>query len=393
MISVKGHLRKQNGYYHVVVEISNGDGRPKQRSKSTKQSISGNNKRKAEAILREFIIQIESELQENEKAREQFLTLYEEWLNTIMPHKVRENTLYQYKKAFEEHMKPYPVFQNAPLKSVTPKMIQEFYTQLESCISPNTIKKLHYNLHSFFKYAVNMEMIDRNPTERVTLPKQRKSKVGSAYTATQLQQVLKLFQNDVIFIAVLMAASYGLRRSEVCGLKWSNIDFKQNCIHICHTAVHKGGAVLYVDNTKSETSNRVLPLTPTIKKLLIETKLKQNMYRVQLGEKYVDSDYICTWPSGQPIQPNYITQHFRKTLERANKEDECLQLPVLRFHDLRHSAASLLHAGGADLKDIQAWLGHSDISTTANIYAHLGFDEKIKLATSLEAALTTATTA
>jgi integrase len=393
MITVRGHLRKQDGFYHAVVEIADGNGRPKQRSKSTKLAVAGNNKRKAEAILSEFVAQVEKEAMESPRAREEFLYLYDEWLDNIMPHKVRENTLYQYRKSYEEHIATYQPFTGMQLKDMKPKVIQDFYIYLQLQISPNTIKKIHSNLHSFFKHCLNMELIDRNPTERVELPKQKKSEVGAAYTAEQIKQVMKVFQGDILETVVLLAVSYGLRRSEVCGLMWKNVDFTNNCIHICHTAVHKGGQVIYVDDTKSATSNRILPLTASVKQHLIKVKFHQNAYRVAFGEKYMNSDYVCTWHNGKNILPNYVTQHFRQTLEKANKEDEQLKLPVLRFHDLRHSAASLLHEGGADLKDIQAWLGHSDISTTANIYAHLGFDAKTKLANSLEAALITQTTA
>lgn len=375
-IKVKGHLRKERGYYHAVVEISDGNGRPKQRSKSTKLPITGNNKRKAEAFLKDFVAEVEKEMQENHKAQEEFLTQYLDWLNTIMPNQVRSTTLYQYRKSFEEHIETYPKFQKLKLKDVRPKTIQDFYNFLLESLSPNTIQKIHSNLHKFFRYAVNMEIIERNPAERITLPKKQKPKGGGAYTAEQLETIFKLFRADVIFIVVYLAAMYGLRRSEVCGLKWSNVDFENNCIHICHTAVHEGGKVLYVDNTKSISSNRILPLIEPVKEQLLKVQEKQSRFRALLGDEYFDTDYICTREDGTPIQPNYVTQHFRKVLTAANKQDEGLNLPILKFHCLRHSAASLLHSGGADLKALQSWLGHSDVSTTANIYAHFGFDEK-----------------
>lgn len=383
-IKVKGHLRKERGYYHAVLEISDGSGRPKQRSKSTKLPIAGNNKRKAEAFLKDFIAETELELQENDKAKDAFLTLYQEWLDTIMSHQVRPNTLYQYRKVFEEHIASYPKFQNIALKNVRPKNIQEFYRWLQEKLSPNTIKKIHSNLHLFFKYAVNMEIVSSNPTEKVTLPKQKKSYVGSAYTKEQMETVCKLFQNDVLYIAVYLAAVYGLRRSEVCGLKWENVNFEENWLRICHTAVHEGGKVHYVDDTKSATSNRVLPLLEPVKQQLLKIRKKQERIHKLIGDEYQDSGYICTWDNGVPLQPNYVSQHFRKVLKKANQRDPLLNLPVLRFHDLRHSVASALYAGGADMKAIQVFLGHSDISTTSNIYTHFDLEIKRRIASTME---------
>ena len=379
-IRINGHLRKQDGFYHAVVNIPTGNGIIKQRSKSTKLPVAGNNKRKAEAFLKAFIAQTEQELQENSKAFEEFLPLYLDWLNTIMPGQVRSTTLYQYRKSYEEHIAQYPPFQSLKLRDVSPKLIQDFYIHLLNRLSPNTIKKIHCNLNSFFKYAWNMEMIDRNPAARVTLPKQQKTTVGGAYTEEEIARLLKVFENDILYPAVFLGVTYGLRRSEVCGLKWENIDFEKGFIHICHTAVHEGGKVKYVDDTKSKTSNRILPLIKPAEEVFHKVQKKQQYYKSLLKDEYFESDYVCTWENGKPILPNYLTLRFRRVLTKANQKDKSLKLPVLRYHDLRHSAASLLHAKGVPLNNIRAWLGHSDISTTANIYTHFSAEENQKMA-------------
>ena len=259
-------------------------------------------------------------------------------------------------------------------------MLQGFYNHLLKSLAPSTVKKVHGNVHSFFKYAWNMEMINRNPADRVILPRRCKSKVGGAYTEEELALILKLFENDVIYIGIFLAMVYGLRRSEVCGLRWENIDFENRCIHICHTAVRSGGGVDYVDNTKSRTSNRILPLLKPVEDALLKVKDKQGYFQSMLQEEYFNSGYVCTWDKGTPIQPDYLSGHFHEVLQRINKKDNSLNLRILRYHDLRHSAASLLNAKGIPLNNIRAWLGHSDISTTANIYTHSSIEDSQRMA-------------
>lgn len=377
---VNGRLRKQDGYYHAVVNITNGTGAVRQRSKSSKLPVAGHNKRRAEDFLRDFMEQVEQELSESAKAFELFLTLYRDWLDNIMPSRVRPNTLYYYRKSFEEYILPYPAFKTAKLRDVTPKMLQGFYNHLLESLAPGTVKKVHGNIHSFFKYAWNMEMINRNPADRVILPRRCKSAAGGAYTEEELALILKVFENDVIYICIFLAIVYGLRRSEVCGLRWENIDFKKKCIHICHTAIRSGGGVDYVDNTKSMTSNRILPLLKPVEEELLKVKSKQEYFQIMLQEEYCNSGYVCTWDKGTPIQPDYLTGHFHEVLQRINEEDNSLNIRILRYHDLRHSAASLLNAKGIPLNNIRAWLGHSDISTTANIYTHSSIEESRKMA-------------
>lgn len=164
--------------------------------------------------------------------------------------------------------------------------------------------------------------------------------------------------------AVQLAVIYGVRRSEVCGLCWDAIDFKAGTIHICRTAVMNNGRVVYSDNTKTDSSNRALPLTAYMQEYLKKVKLQQEENRDLFGNTYIDNDLVCVHSNGSPIRPDCISPHFQRRLKEIG-------LPPIRFHDLRHSAVYALRQGGCDVKDIQAWLGHSDITTTLNIYGHV----------------------
>ena len=132
--------------------------------------------------------------------------------------------------------------------------------------------------------------------------------------------------------------------------------------------------------TKTNASHRTLPLTPEMREYLQRLKAQQTENRLLLEDAYIDNDYVCTQNNGTPFSPNYLTCRFGKLIKRHN-------LPHIRFHDLRHSAASMLLANGHSLKEIQEWLGHEEIGTTSNIYAHLQYEAKQNMAASLSSQL------
>lgn len=179
----------------------------------------------------------------------------------------------------------------------------------------------------------------------------------------------------MIETAVLLTATYGLRRSEAIGLKWSAVDFESHTIRIFHTVVGAGNLQVRSDTTKNTSSTRTLPMVPQIEQHLLQLKNERGQMRLMLGNGFDDSGYICTWEDGRLLSPEYVSRKFKATIQSSD-------LPVYRYHDLRHSSASLLLAAGWSLKEIGAWLGHSSITTT-NRYAHLQFRATMDMAQSV----------
>ena len=180
-------------------------------------------------------------------------------------------------------------------------------------------------------------------------------------------------------IVVLIAAYYGLRRSEVLGLKWDAIDFEKGTLSVCRkiTSINaEGHEQLRVDDTlKTEASVRTLPLIPQIEKMLKE-RLKLEMQYSQILKSDFDrtfDGFVCRDNTGAIITPEYVTRHFKEVIKKY-------KLRPLRFHDLRHSCASLLLANGVSMKAIQDWLGHSTFNVTANFYSHLDYKSRISSA-------------
>ena len=202
------------------------------------------------------------------------------------------------------------------------------------------------------------------------------------YKAEELEQLFTAIQGDPAEFGVIMAAFYGLRRSEIVGLKWDAIDFENKTISIQHTVVSAkvNGTVTEIARykTKTKSSCRTLPLIPACEQMLKKMQKEQALNRKVCGKDYCTDylDYIYVDPMGKRIRPDFLSQHFPDFLVAH-------QMKRIRFHDLRHSCASLLYANGVSLKEIQEWLGHSDISTTSNIYTHLDFSSKVSSANAI----------
>ncbi|MBO5727506.1 MAG: site-specific integrase [Oscillospiraceae bacterium] len=324
------------------------------------------NKRAAEAMMKKRLEELRGLSATAIETRELlFLDAMEEWLTVVMPGQVRQNTLNEYKRAFAYHVKSYERFRGLLLQEVAPQILQKFYNdKVQGGLSPNTVHKLHANIGKFLKYAYQLDMIQSNPADRVTLPKKEKCRTARFYTAEQLRRLLSLFWGDPLEVPVYLAVHFGLRRSEVCGLRWDAVDFANRRIQVRHTAIVTDGETIYSDHTKSESSRRTLAMGDDVVDYLLRVRQVQADNRRLFGNMYEESGYVCTTADGKPIRPDFITHHFKLILEKTD-------LPYIRFHDLRHSFASLLHDSGYDLKDIQSWLGHSDIQTTGNIYTHL----------------------
>lgn len=350
----------------MVFEFYDKSGQRRQKSESTGLPVKGNKRRAQQMLdkrLKELAQQYAATLDDK---RVLFLDFMRDWLDNVMAYKVKENTLEQYNPTFDRYISEYKPFHGLKLQDLTPPLLQSYYSeQVKAGLSPNTMRKHHANIHKYLNHAVRLGPIAFNPSAQVELPAKQKYTGATACTPETV---------------LMPGITYDLRRSEVCGPRWDAVDMDMGTFHICHTAVKANGRVLYSDSTKTAASNRVLPLTASIREYLGSVRERQEENKRLFGRDYTDSGYICVKPDGTPIDRDFVTHHFRRVL-MAN------DVPVIRFHDLRHSAVNTLRKGGCDVKDIQAWLGHSDVSTTLNIYGHILQGDMARLGNVVDAAL------
>lgn len=374
-----GSIQTKNGKYYAVINLIDNNGKRKQKWISTGLEIKGN-KKKAEQFLRDKIK--EFELRKNIVSVDMLFTDYIVlWLNTIKI-SVDEITYKGYKWMCDAHILPYFTGKKIKLCDISRKHIQDYINYKfengrldnKGGLSPKTLKEHKLIINSVLKEAVKNDLISKNPCEFVKLPSIQ-HREPTFYTKQQVSELLTAIENEELYPLIYLTIIFGLRRSEVLGLKWDSIDFDRKFITIKHTVVNYRGAV-EKDTTKNKTSRRTYPMNDYVEKMLLDIKRKENDNRCLFGKEYINNDYIFKWKNGKQYSPDYITAKFSKLLKQNN-------LPHIRFHDLRHTCASLLIDSNYQLKDIQEWLGHADIQTTANIYGHIDIERKKSISNSM----------
>ena len=377
---VAGHLSEKKGYYYAVLNYKDYTGKRKSKWVSTGLPVKGN-KRRAEKILADIKRDFVPEEPKRIEANMLFSDYMESWLN-IIKGSVAVPTYSSYSEIVNKNIIPYFRERKITLQGLTAKDIQAFYLHELQRVSASTVIHYHANIHKALKYAVKIDLIEVNPADKVERPK-RKQYVGSFYDADEINALFEAAKGTKLELPILFGAFYGLRRSEAVGLKWDAIDFEQNTIVIRHTVtqcnVDGKKVIVASDTTKTKSSRRTLPLVPFVKERLLVLKEEQEENRRLCGRSYIKEylGYVCVDVIGNLIKPNYVSSTFGKLLAKNN-------LRHIRFHDLRHTCASLLLANGVPMEQVKEWLGHSEISTTVDIYGHLQYATKKQSAAAIE---------
>lgn len=248
-------------------------------------------------------------------------------------------------------------------------------------LSGSSILRYHRVLSSMFSTAVKWQMIPSNPAERVEAPRAETAE-ARYLTSEEAGELLALLEDEPILYrtAVTVLLYTGMRRGELLGLSWDDVDFDTGVARICRTSIYLPEQGVFVDETKNHSSSRYIKMPSTALASLRQWRAAQAENRLKAGDQWQDARRIFTRWNGLPLHPSTITGWFHSFVERSG-------LPQISIHSLRHTNATLLIAGNVNVRTVSAHLGHAQTSTTMNIYAHAVQEAEAAAADALEITL------
>lgn len=364
---MRGHLEKRHeSSWTIVIEAGRDPATGKRRR--IVRGFKGN-KRDAEKEM----IRLINELETGTYVEPSKLTLgawLKQWLNEHAAPKLAETTRYRYEELIRCHISPQ--LGQIPLGEVKPIHLQNFYNSLlkvgrvdgkEGGLSPTTVRQIHAILHRALKVAMKLQLIRQNPADLVEAPQPAKAEpIG--LDEEQVTRLLKAAYNTPHYVPLLLALATGMRRGEIYGLRWQDIDFSSGLIYVRQTVAYTPAKGIFFKTPKTHRSRRPIAIPPEIVEILHQHKVEQNKRRLQAGPLYHDLDLVFDRGDGQPHYPGTLSHWFSEFVE-------ALGLPRITLHKLRHTHASILLKKGVNIKVIQERLGHASISTTMNMYSYL----------------------
>jgi integrase len=295
------------------------------------------------------------------------------WFEEVAELKLKRRTIVNYKGL---EARTYKAIGHLRMDRVTPRDIQRFISNLcngerldkrEQKLSPKTVKNHVSFISTIFNHAVKMQIVKENPCRMAELPRAEEVE-HEVYTVEEAQKFLDCLQNQPIeefqHVAFFTLAIFtGLRRGELLGLEWKDVDFDMGVLSVKRTSNYTNVDGIYTDTPKNRRSRRTLNPPPEIINFLKCYKLQQQDYIEAVGEEWTDTDRLFTQWNGEPMFPNSVQHFLRRFCKKAG-------LRCLSPHSFRHFTASALIHAGVDVKTIQAILGHSTPTTTLSIYLH-----------------------
>jgi integrase len=293
----------------------------------------------------------------------------DDWLAAITA-SVRPSTWESYERNLRVHVKPR--LGSTQLQGLTASMLNALYAELlldgrskqEKGLSPRTVRYIHTILRKALKDAVRWNHLARNVADSADPPKPRsgQARLAQTWTAPQLRRFLDHVKGDRLYPAYLLAATTGMRRGEIAGLRWQDIDFDTSRVAIRQTLIVIGYQLRW-STPKTDRGRRNIAIDPATMDALRSHRAAQAAEKLVIGPDYADADLVFAGPSGTPTHPEALSAAFERHSKAAG-------LPRIRFHDLRHTHATLALQAGIHPKIVSERLGHADIALTLNTYSH-----------------------
>jgi integrase len=362
---MRGSVRKRGSTWtwYLFIEPDPVTGKRRQRSKGGFRT-----KRECHEALNEALAALRTGTFVEPSQRTLGVFLVEEWLPAIRPPKMRPSTWLSYQKNVERHI--VPALGRLPLQRLTPAQLAAFYRSLlehgrrdgRGGLAPKTIRNIHGALHAALKDAVRWGYVARNVAAAADLPKGMLPEMH-VWSPEQLRAFLDQVRNDRLYAAWLLLATTGMRRGEVAGLRWVDVDLDAGRVSPRRPRVVVNYEVV-VSEPKTAKGRRSLALDPATVAALREHRVRQLEERLAVGPRWQDSGLVFTWPDGRPLHPERFSRWFEQHARAAG-------LPKIRLHDVRHSYATAALAAGIPAKVVSERLGHANIAITMDIYSHV----------------------
>ncbi|MGI6169604.1 MAG: site-specific integrase [Christensenellales bacterium] len=382
---ITGSLQQKDNKWYAVINMYV-DSKRKQDWMDTGIKINGS-KRKANEILQKELVRRNEERNKPQRLKDAsadmlFVDYLRMWLKTKR-NRIEPITYHGYEDRIEKRINQYFSAIAARLSTLEPSDFEDFYNSIyDDGATGTTALSYHRLMKQALNYAVKKDILVYNVMDKVDAPK-KNDFVANHYSKEEALKLLEVAKDDPIYLPVLLCTYYGLRRSEALGLRWRSIDFKANRIRIEHKVVEfkENGEkkIVASDHLKTKASRRSMPLIPKVAEELKKAKRQQEENK-RAFRKHYNSDrsgYVCVNALGNLLTPNFVSSHFNLLLRKNG-------LRHIRFHELRHTCASLLAENGLSIKLIQMYMGHSNYSTTADIYSHLDYKAQQESAAMIE---------
>lgn len=383
----RGYIEKrgENSWRLVYEADRTFDGKRNRKSRT----IKARTQKEAEKALSVFINEIEKGQRTN-KDGIRFKDLVDIWIRDYAQDQLAPKTFSEHKRRLENRI--IPVLGHFKLKEIDGSVLRQYYSSLKEpntrrdrrpgILSPLTVLHIHRLISSILEKAVKWGYLISNPAKKVEAPKAPRQRLCIYDEDNMSKLIAALDTADIKYrLMIYIAISTGLRRGEIMGLDWADINAETGEINVNKSSQYLPELGVFIKAPKNEHSVRRVFLSPSVLPLLKMHKAKQNDEREKLGSMWNESGKIFVTWCGKPMPPDTISRWFTNFLKRTG-------LPPVRFHSLRHASASLAIAMGVNVKTVSNRLGHATISTTMDIYSHALLKPDMEAAQKLDTVFT-----
>jgi integrase len=357
----RGSIRRRGATWTVTVDVGQVQGKRKQLTKGGFTT-----KREAQAWRDEQAVRL-AKGEYVAPSRLTYGAFLDTWLAGIR-NTIRPATFESYERMLRIHV--VPRLGHIPLQGLGPERLNALYSELlqGGRLSPRSVQYVHVIIHRSLRDAVRWGKVTRNVSDMADPPKGKSNRNMATWTGKELFAFLGQLQGDTLHAPILLAATTGMRRGEVLGLRWSDVDLDQGRVTVRQTMtairdVDTGRHVIVTGEPKTAKSRRSVPLPAQTVAALRAHRKVQAQQRLMAGPGWTDHGLVFGEPNGQPIHPDRFRERFEYRVAKS-------KLPRIRFHDLRHTYATLALQAGVHAKVVSEILGHSSIGITLDVYSH-----------------------